>query len=150
MLPSSTRHCLAELHVDTLRTVAREAPSSLLKAALDDVQHLLALARAEAANLAGDKQILTMLGVFAETYQVTLPEQIGLDLYCATLNSVSASGLRHAAHAVARKHSYKTLPNPAEFHKPASEYDELRNLNIRNMEWQARKLRRVLDMQGEP
>lgn len=61
-----------------------------------------------------DEDIITTLAGIAETFQVTLPEDGGLEMYIAVLKSVPGHALAEARQAIIMKHKWPRLPYPAE------------------------------------
>lgn len=97
-----------------LRYGDRDLDAALVEPALD------ALAQLEAdrvwlsnPSLPGD--IVDVLQMVASTIQTELPQEMGLTAYIAILQELPPHVLKAAAIEILKKHSFRTMPLPAEF-----------------------------------
>jgi hypothetical protein len=89
-------------------------PKGIDRAAADAVL-APALGRARRALVGADHdQVLHVLTMMADMIQCSLPEETGIQVYVAALQSVGYPALRHACVEVAKTHLYPRLPLPAE------------------------------------
>ena len=61
------------------------------------------------------EDVVHILHMVAETIQVEMPNELGMEAYQSLLQQLPKHVLRLAALDVLRQHSYRTLPLPAEF-----------------------------------
>lgn len=83
------------------------------------------------ASRVDETTVIKMIGVMAETFQVTVPPKEGLKLYAIALAGLPRPVFDAAWQSVLRSHTYKTLPLPGEFIK-ATEDAERQLQSVRN------------------
>lgn len=70
---------------------------------------------------ASDKEILQTLHGLGETFQVEVPDQMGLEIYVTALRTIPRPAFVRAREALVLSHKWPRLPFPAEFKDAAKE-----------------------------
>lgn len=113
MLNASTVHWLAE-HQAKLSMDLAALGSASLQAAIDTLTTDV-LALDEIALPASDTTIIKTLSALADVFQVTVPDDLGLEMYVAALRCIPRPAFVRAREQLVLTHKWPRLPYPSEF-----------------------------------
>lgn len=113
MLHASSVHWLVE-HKTKMPWDLTDLGSSSLQAAVDSLT--TDLARLDDLALpASDPAIIKTLSALADVFQVTLPDDLGLEIYVTALRSIPRPAFVRAREQLVLTHKWPRLPYPSEF-----------------------------------
>lgn len=91
-----------------------------------------------------DEEILSTLNAMAETFQVEVPEAVGLELYMAALRTLPRPAFVRARDVLVLQHKWPRLPYPADFIEHGDEVKERMKSVERKLRYQRNVIIRAL------
>jgi hypothetical protein len=114
MLSESAKQWIVATATMTAPDMKAALTSELLEAALPIIDQAIVDLDNHAVAIS-DKEIIKAMAGLAQTFQVSIPEDGGIEIYISSLRDIPRPAFMEAVKSLVREHKWPRLPYPADF-----------------------------------